>query len=58
MIAFTNTRVVPLGKDGLPLWVQEYTFDVGEPSRQLAEIEKLLKEQEKANSEEIRKNKS
>jgi hypothetical protein len=50
MGAFTNSRVVPLGKDGKPVKVQEYKTDSKEPSRPLSLLENLFKEQEKKQS--------
>jgi len=47
MAAFTNTRLVPLDKDGNPVRVQEYKSKSTEPSRGLAELEKLFLEEEK-----------
>jgi len=47
MGAFTNSRVVPLGKDGKPVDVQEYKSDIKDISRPLAELAKLFEEKEK-----------
>lgn len=47
MGAFTNSRVVPLGKDGKPVKVHEYTSDKNEYSRPLAQLEALFKKEEK-----------
>jgi hypothetical protein len=47
MGAFTNSRVVPLGKDGKPVKIQEYTSDPNESSRPLSQLEALFKKLEK-----------
>jgi hypothetical protein len=47
MATFTNTRVVPLGKEGKPMTVREYSSNANEPSRSLRVIETLFKEQER-----------
>lgn len=46
MGAFTNSRVVPLGKDGKPVRVQEYVSDSKETTRPLAQLESIFKEEE------------
>ena len=47
MAAFTNTRLVPIGENGKPVRVQEYSVLIAESSRSLSVLDALFKEQEK-----------